>query len=109
MTKLPTVALLATIAALAVAPSAAMAGETNQQVQAAADTTAAGATAVTATAGKMLYGPDGRRIGSIYRVAANGNVELILDGKLVRVAASTLSEVNGKITTSQTKKELIRR
>jgi hypothetical protein len=103
MNKFASIALLASIAAVSSVVSAA---ETNQQVQAATDSAAA---AVTATAGKMLYGPDGRRIGSVYRVASNGNAELILDGKLVRVPASTLSEAGGKLTTSLTKKELTNR
>jgi hypothetical protein len=107
MTKFISVAILATVATLTAAPSVAYAAESNQQVQAAGDAVASAAAA--ATAGKMLYGPDGRRIGSVYRVASNGNAELILDGKLVRVPAATLSEVGGKLTTSLTKKELNRR
>lgn len=109
MNRFASFALLATLATLAVAPASASAaeGERNQQVQAATEATVAGA--ATATAGKMLYGPDGRRIASIYRVTSNGTAELILNGKLVRVPASTLSEVNGKLTTSLTKKELNRR
>ena len=107
MNKFTSFALLATVATLAVVPTAVFAAEANQQVQATTDAVASGA--AVATAGKMLYGPDGRRIASVYRVAANGTAELILDGKLVRVPASTLSETNGKLTTSLTKKELNRR
>lgn len=110
MTKFASFALLATIATLAVIPSAAFAAEANQQVQATTDAVASSATvAAVATAGKMLYGPDGRRIASIYRVTANGTAELILESKLVRVPAATISETNGKLTTSLTKKELNRR
>ena len=107
MTKFTTIAILATVATLTVVPSATYAAEANQQVQATTDAVASGA--AVASAGKMLYGPDGRRIASVYRVAANGAAELILDGKLVRVPASTLSVTDGKLTTSLTKKELNRR
>jgi hypothetical protein len=108
MIKSVTIAVLASAAALAVIPSATFAAEANQQVQAGASAVVA-SSAAAATIGKMLYGPDGRRIGAVYRVASNGNAELILDGKLVRVPASTLSDVNGKLSTSLTKRELNRR
>jgi hypothetical protein len=54
----------------------------------------------------MLYTTNGRRIASIYRVTAEGNPQVILNGKLVTVPASSLSEVDGKVATSLTKKEL---
>jgi hypothetical protein len=106
MNKFATLALLATVATIAVIPSAVFANEANQQVQAGAVSTVA---AATATTGKMLYGPDGRRIASIYRVAANGDAQLILDGKLVSVPAATLVATNSKLATSLTKKEIARR
>lgn len=107
MNKFASIAVLATFATLAVVPSVVFAAEKTEQVQAAADVVAAGN--AVATPGKMLYGPDGRRIASVYRVTSNGTAELILDGKLVRVPASTLSEANGKLSTSLTKRELTRR
>lgn len=90
----------AAVAALALVAAPVVAAET-QSVQAAAD---AGA-GVSASAGKMLYGTNGQRIAAIYRVSA-GNPQVILNGKLVTVPASTLSDVGGKVTTSLTKAEL---
>jgi hypothetical protein len=97
-------AALAAVATLAVfATPAAFAAESSQSVRAATDA-AAGAVAV--NAGKMLYASNGQRIAAIYRVTADGNPQVILNGKLVTVPASTLSDVNGKVTTSLTKQEL---
>jgi hypothetical protein len=95
-------ALIAALAAATVAPSA-FAAETSQSVRAA--TEGAG---VQVDAGKMLYSAAGTRIASIYRVTSEGNPQVILDGRLVTVPASSLSDVNGKVTTSLTKRELAR-
>ena len=108
MTKFVPLALLATVATLAVVPTTVFAAETNQQVRAVADSTAATA-AVVATTGKMLYGPDGGRIGAIYRATANGDAQLIVNSRLVTVPAATLSLANGKLATSLTKSEITRR
>jgi opacity protein-like surface antigen len=100
-----------TTAALAVAAltaSSAYAAEATQPVQAANEAVAANA-AVSVTAGKMLYSTAGTRIAAIYRVTSNGDAQLILNGRLVTVPASSLSEVNGKVATSLTKAELTKR
>src|ERR1700758_4537433 len=97
-------AALAAVATLAVfATPAAFAAESSQSVRAATDA-AAGAVAV--NAGKMLYTSNGQRIAAIYRVTSEGNPQIILNGKLVTVPASTLSDVNGKVTTSLSKQDL---
>lgn len=96
-------AIIAALATVAVAP-AAFASETEQSVRAA--TEAAGTVQV--DAGKMLYSSTGHRIASVYRVTSEGNPQVILDGRLVTVPATTLSEVEGKLTTSLTKRELAR-
>jgi hypothetical protein len=100
MTKFVPLAALAAVAVLA-APVAAFA-ESSQSVRAATDAAAS----VDVNAGKMLYASNGQRLAAIYRVNAEGNPQVILNGKLVTVPASTLSDVNGKVTTSLTKKEL---
>ncbi len=104
MTTYVPLALLATVATLAIIPQAVFAAEANQQVRETAGSVAAPANS--ATAGKMLYGSDGRRIASIYRVAANGDAQVILDGRLLTVPAATLSTATGKIATSLTKSEI---
>lgn len=95
-------AVLAALATIALAP-AAYASETSQSVRAA--TEGAG---VEVDAGKMLYSSTGHRIASVYRVTSEGNPQVILDGRLVTVPSSTLTEVDGKLTTSLTKRELAR-
>lgn len=106
MSKLAPIALLCTVATLAVIPAAAFAAESAQQLR---ETSGGAASAVAIRAGKILYGPDGKRLGQIYRVTANGDVQLIISSRLVTIPASTLSEANGKVTTSLTKSELNRR
>ena len=71
------------------------------------DTLEAGA-GVQVDTGKMLYSSTGHRIASVYRVTSEGNPQVILDGRLVTVPASTLTEVEGKLTTSLTKRDLAR-
>ena len=96
-------AILAALATVVVAP-AALANESPQSVRAA--TEAAGTVQV--DTGKMLYSSTGNRIASVYRVTSEGNPQVILDGRLVTVPASTLSDVNGKLTTSLSKRDLAR-
>ena len=105
MTKYVPLALLATFATLLVVPHQVFAAEANQQVRDSASGVAA-SSALAATAGKMLYGPDGNRIASIYRVAANGDAQIILNGRLLTVPAATLSTASGKVATSLTKTEI---
>lgn len=100
MTKFAAVALLAILGS---APAFAASAE----VRDAAALSASAPLAV--SAGKMLYGTDGKRIGQIYRVTGTGDVQLIVAARLVTVPATTLSEVNGKVTTSLSKTDLNRR
>jgi len=92
MNKYVPLALLATVTLFAAAPA----------------TLHAETAAVAVTAGKTLYGPNGNRIASVYRVAADGRVQVILDGKLITVPSATITDVGGKVTTSLTKSELLR-
>ena len=64
------------------------------------------ASAPVAAKGKMLYSANGGRLGAIYRVADDGSAQLIIDGKMVTVPASTLSVQDGKLTTSLSKNEV---
>lgn len=59
-----------------------------------------------ATEGKMLVAANGARLGAVYRVTGDGSAQLIVDGKMVTVPASTLSVVDGKLTTSLSKSDL---
>lgn len=91
----------ALIAAAAAAPVAAHADDT-QSVHAVTDR----AVEVDVKAGTMLYASNGYRLAPVYRVSSEGNPQVILNGKLVTVPASTLSNADGKVTTSLTKKDL---
>jgi hypothetical protein len=50
---------------------------------------------------------NGSRLGTVYRVGPDGAAEIIIDGKLVSVPATTLSNVDGKLTTSMSKSEIL--
>ncbi len=68
------------------------------------------ATAQTTTAaekGKVVVSSNGSRLGAVYRVGADGSAQIIIDGKLVTIPASTLSNVDGKLTTSLSKSEVL--
>lgn len=67
---------------------------------------AAHAAGVAVSEGKMIYGADGKRVGPVYRVKADGSVQLILDGKLVTLAGADLSEAGGKVVVAKTKADL---
>lgn len=103
MNKFAPLAFVATLALFALAP-AALHAEASQSVNAAVEASAP----VKVVAGKTLFGANGSRIAAVYRVDAQGRVQIILDGKLINVPASTLSDVDGKVTTSMTKSELLR-
>lgn len=105
MNKFVPFALLATVATFTVAPAAVHAADSDPSVAIAASAQTA---KVDVRAGRMIYGANGQRIASAYRVTDNGTVQVILNAKLVSIPAETLSEVNGKITTSLTKAELSR-
>lgn len=96
---------LALIASSVAVPSAVFAAETTQPVQAAADEVAG---QVEVTRGAMLYDANGHRVANVYRVAEDGSPQVILSGRLITVPASSLSEVDGKIVTSLTKRDISR-
>ena len=63
----------------------------------------AAASAVAVKAGKPLYVAGGKRLGSVYRVRADGSPQLIVDGRIVTVPAATLSLDGTKVVTSLSK------
>jgi len=62
-----------------------------------------------ASEGVMLTASDGARLGAVYRVADDGSAVVIMNGKMVTVPVGTLSRVDGKLTTSMKKNELLSR
>ena len=74
---------------------------------AAAQGTSEAAAASVAEKGKMLIAANGARLGTVYRVGADGAAQIIIDGRMVTVPANTLSSVDGKLTTSLTKSQVL--
>jgi hypothetical protein len=62
---------------------------------------------VVATKGKMLVAVNGARLGPVYRVTSDGSVQVIIDGKMATIPATTLSLANGELTTSLSKNDVI--
>jgi len=67
----------------------------------------AAGTGAVAEKGKLLVTANGARLGTVYRVGPDGAAQIIIDGKLVSVPASSLSNVDGKLTTSLSKSEIL--
>jgi len=67
----------------------------------------AGTTAAVAEKGKMVVASNGARLGTVYRVGPDGSAQVIIDGKMVTIPVSTLSNVDGKLTTSLSKSEVL--
>lgn len=64
--------------------------------------------AVTSPAvGKMLFSTGGKKLATVYKIAVSGAPQVLLDGKLVTVPASSLTEVDGKVVTSLSKRDLL--
>jgi hypothetical protein len=59
--------------------------------------------------GRLIYGAGGEAIAAVYRKAANGDPQVILDGRFVTVPAATITEADGKLVTSLSRIELVRR
>ncbi|MDB6091840.1 MAG: hypothetical protein JWN85_4624 [Gammaproteobacteria bacterium] len=66
-----------------------------------------GAVADSPVKGSMLVAANGARLAPVYRVGPDGSAQIIIEGKLVTVPASTLSMSGGKLTTSLTKNEVL--
>jgi hypothetical protein len=73
----------------------------------AADHAAGDKTTSVAAKGQTLVASNGSRLGQVYRVGSDGAVQMIIDGKLITVPASTLSSVDGKLTTTLSKSEVL--
>jgi hypothetical protein len=73
----------------------------------AALTAAAQSTNNAAEKGKTVVSSNGSRLGTVYRVGPDGSAQIIIDGKLVTIPASTLTTVDGKLTTSLSKSEVL--
>jgi hypothetical protein len=59
-----------------------------------------------ARSGQMLYDSSGHRVANVNRVTQNGDAQVILNGRLVTIPGSTLSQADGKLTTSLSKADI---
>jgi hypothetical protein len=75
----------------------------------ASDIPSGGPAAVTAVRGKMLVDASGARLAPVNRVASDGSAEIIFEGHVVSVPASTLSMNDGRLTTSLKRSEVASR
>ncbi len=94
MTKFAPFAILATLATFSLVPVAVHAEDAAAPMKIAE--------------GKMVYAANGQRLAPVYRVNTDGSVQLIMEGRLVTIPATVLSEVNGKLTSSENKGDLLR-
>jgi hypothetical protein len=65
------------------------------------------ATASVASKGQMLVTANGARLAPVYRVGVDGSAQILIDSKTVTVPATTLTNVDGRLTTSLTKSEVL--
>ncbi len=103
MTKFAPLAVLATLASFSLVPIAAHADALVTGVA-----HAESAAPVKISEGKMIYGANGQRLAPVYRVNSDGSVQLIMEGRLLTIPAAILSDVNGKLTSSENKAQLLR-
>jgi hypothetical protein len=57
--------------------------------------------------GSMVVAANGTRLAPVYRVGPDGAAQIIIEGKMVSIPASTLSMAGGRLTTSLTKNEVL--
>ena len=61
------------------------------------------ASSVVSVKGQTLLVADSARLGTVYRVGPDGSAQIMIEGRLVTIPADTLSQADGKLTTSLTK------
>jgi hypothetical protein len=61
------------------------------------------ANAAAASKGQLLLAANGARLGTVYRLTAAGSPQVIIEGRMVTIPATTLSVSNGKLMTSLSK------
>lgn len=58
--------------------------------------------------GSMVYGANGQTLAPVFRVIDDGSVQLIMDGRLITLPATGLSQIDGKLMSAQSKADLLR-
>ncbi len=93
MIKFAPLAMLVAFTAFSLVPLAAHAGNVS---------------AVRVAEGKMVYAANGQRLAPVYRVNTDGSVQFIMEGRLVTIPATLLTDVNGKLISSESRGDLLR-
>jgi hypothetical protein len=94
MVKLFRVLSLAAVASLSLAPALVSAAETAAAPQA-------------ISVGKMVFAANNQRLGAVYRVSGD-SVQVIVDGKMVNVPASTISAADkGRYVTTLSRDDIL--
>lgn len=57
--------------------------------------------------GKLLFDAAGSRLGVVDRVEADGSADILLDGRVIKIPAGTLTFASGKLSTSLKKAEVV--
>jgi hypothetical protein len=57
--------------------------------------------------GKIVVTSNGSRLGTVYQVGTDGSAQIIIDGRLVSIPPARLSNVDGRLTTSLSKSEVL--
>lgn len=63
----------------------------------------------TVEAGRALISADGKRVGSIYRLAADGSPQIIVEGRMITIPANTVSVDGDRVVTTLTRHEALAR
>ena len=67
----------------------------------------AAADPVSPVKGSMVVASNGARLAPVYRVNPDGAAQIIIEGKMVTIPATTLSMSGGRLTTSLSKSEVL--
>ncbi len=67
-----------------------------------------GASPPAATAGRLLHDANGRLLGPIYKVTPAGSSQVVMDDRLLTIPAASLTVVDGRLTTSLTKRDILK-
>jgi len=60
-------------------------------------------------AGKTLFDASGKNIGVIYKVTVDGSPQIVIDDqRLITIPATSISQVDGKLRTSMTKRDVLK-
>lgn len=96
------VSSIISVALMATVPYSAQAQSGGQATEAAAESRPA-------SEGEIISSADGQRLGRVYKTFADGGAAVIVRHKMVVIPGQTLSRTEGKLTTSLSYREAMKR